>query len=437
MVLRLALLVLALLPATAHARTEAGVPLSTHFKGLAVAPTGQAWVSAEEGRTGLWGPVGPDGRPQWRAHPTGDGFVGLLSARSDGGAWLLADRRTALRLAPDGGAAAFGPLDVPFAEDDRFEVLGATATDGSFVLTGKLGRLLRVAQDGTVAAQRVALPRVRRGCFAVDMAAGPAGTVTVVDYRCRRLLTFTPSGEVSVIDLRSRRGEGWRFPTGVLPRPGGGFWFTARTIKGNDIRTVLGRADRRGARGQRQIPWSSELAAAPGGALWAPGSGECAVYRLRPGRVRRVPAPFPVRRIAFGPDGGAWLQGWSRLIHLSERELLAAGPPTHCDTRYPRIRFRDETVRHEPFYTRLLSIATLRREGLRFTSSERATLSGNFMFDGVPVYAHEVIRHAGGGATIPIPEEVLVAGDEVYMHAELRDASGNGVISSYPFTLVP
>jgi streptogramin lyase len=442
----LAVLIALAAVAPAEARDAMRLPLGSSFTGLAVAPTGQVWAAADTGRGGRWGRVGG----AWTSFPLDHGFLGMLSARPDGGAWMLADAQTVLRIDADGQAARFGPVEVPAQDSEYTDVTHhlATAGDGSLVLGGELGRFLRIAPDGTATARQVPVPPARRsGCFATGLDA-IGGDLVMADYRCSRLLTFTRAGEARTVDLRPPRGAGRRFPTGVLARPGGSLWYTAVTLRGAHVRSVIGRVAPDGTVTQHDAPdvRGQALTAAPDGTIWAPAAGACAVYRVRDGRVDRVPAPFLVKRLRFAPDGGAWLQGHSRLVRLRAAELEAPPRPRRCDTRSPRIRYPDAFDGPGRYDYRSLSLRLLRRRGLRVTSSEPATFAGELRIDDEVVHVHAVIRRPGGTAAARFPREVLDRLEErvrrerdveMYSHAPVWDPSGNGIVTGYPFTLVP
>jgi hypothetical protein len=345
-----------------------------------------------------------------------------------------------LRLSPGGGVARFGSLDVPFGHSEFTDVsvLGVTASDGSFVLAGQLGRFLRVGADGTATPQTAPIPRgFRGGCFAGGMAAASGGAVVLSDSPCGRLLTVTPAGAVTSVNLRTPAGTR-RWPAGVLARADGTIWFTAVKLVGRNIGEVIGRVAPDGTLTEFAAPSVAlaphPLVAAPDGSVWAAVASECMLYRVHDDVVTRVNAPFRVHGLQFEADGGAWLLGWTRLRHLSAAQL-AAERPRRCDTHPPRMRL--PTLEHDT-----VSLQRLRASGLRVTTSEPADLTGDVLLAGRRFYVHRVLRRA---TTIRFPRALLdraarrlAAGHrvEIIVNAILRDASGNGIAGPGPFRVV-
>lgn len=438
----LAIAVILAWPHAAAAETVARLPLGSHFASLAVASSGRAWVSAETARSGRWALINARGRTRWTSYPTTDGFIGALSARPDGGAWMLADLRTVLRIGPDEQASTLGPLDVPFSPDPHAARLLRTVSgsDGSFIVVDELGSILRVDPAGTAIRQEVHVPAPRRDgdCIYVDAAPGDGGVVALSDYRCWRIVVVGPFGVVRTIDLRPTHGR--RYPGGLVVGADGSLWFTAVTLRGARVRHVIGHVTSNGRVTQVPAPNATlgpaGFSPAPDGAVWAAIPRTCALYRVRADRVQRLNTPYPVRDIQFSPDGSAWLQGYSRLAHMTAEELAAADAPRRCDGRSPRMTF--------PMVERQqVSLRTLTRAGFRVRSNEPATLSGNISLGDRILTVHKVIRRAGATATLRFPRADLAAaasrlrqGATVELSIggmELRDASGNGVVSPQEF----
>jgi virginiamycin B lyase len=422
----------------ASANVDVRLPLGSQFNGLAVAPHGQVWVSGEGRRAGRWGRV-IRGRVQWQPSVALPGFLGAVAPRSDGGAWLLADRATVLRLDLGGAVGTFGSLAVPFGEDYPSVVTAASGDD--LVVAGSRGGVLRIAPDGR--AERLgSLPPGPNGreCLYADVAGTPDGAIALADYRCRRLLTVGPTGAVDVVDLRPRRGR--RYPGAVLVAHDGTLWFTAVTLRGANVGGVIGHVERDGT--IRQFPavdaaaGPEGFAQAPDGSVWADVSGGCAVYRVHRNRVARIRVPFPVRDIQFAPRGRVWLRGHTRLLRTTVTRLVAGLRARRCETRPPRISFpnADGPTR--------ITLRRLRRSGLRVRSSERATLRGDVLLGDDRVYVNEVIRRAPGVAVLRLPAAVLDRAAaalrsgrtvNLHMNAELRDRSGNGVVYGSAFAV--
>ena len=90
------------------------------------------------------------------------------------------------------------------------------------------------------------------------------------------------------------------------------------------------------------------------------------------GEVTSVAAPIPAHRVAFAPDGGLWLAGRARLVHLAPGAATGT-----CDATGPAVRFRSP---------RRMSLAALRRGGMRYSVLAPAQ-----------IWAHARYRARAGG----------------------------------------
>lgn len=331
------IIVVLVLAAPARAADVARVGLGSQIDELVAGSDGGAWVRITRGPRSVVGRAGPDGRFVTNAAPEP---LRALAIGPDGLAWLIGERRAILRSDTGGNLERVGafPVDEPPPGDL------AAGPDGTLWTPAHDGKAFgRVTREGVVSFTPFGAPCAGSGADAV--APAPDGSVWFADFVCHRLVRAAPDGTWSAIPVGDATAEL------LAPDATGGAWYASG-------RSIAHTGGARFVLPEEVEAEVSGLAVGPDGAAWA-ATGLCRLVRVTAaGELTLVPAPIGARHIAFGPNG-RWLASGARLVDGD----TATGA---CDDRGPDARVTP---------SRRISLAALRRRGVRFTVREPAHLN--------------------------------------------------------------
>jgi streptogramin lyase len=203
----------------------------------------------------------------------------------------------------------------------------ATGPDGALWAASALAeRLVRLMPDGPQSFTRFDVPSCPAPVYA-DMERASDGAMWIADIGCGRLIRIAPGGTPATFRIGAEASPGR-----LAADAAGGVWF-AETRE-----PVVGHVDSGGRVTRVQVRHGrtpTDVAVAPDGSAWF-AFRRCALGRLTAGgTLALLPAPIPVKRLAFDPAGGLWLASETRLVRTSTPELGGA-----CDDRRPRVRMR-------------------------------------------------------------------------------------------------
>jgi streptogramin lyase len=276
----------------------------------------------------------------------------------DGNAWFVAGTRL-LRADPRGAVAAAARLPEPGL--GRYAI--APGSDGTLWARGE--ELVRVTPDGAVEAGPSPLPECRADRPLPDwpitdgFVRGADGVLWAADWMCERLVRLAPAGPrvVRVPGLDSEL---------IAPDASGGLWFSAN--QGYSIAHVdaAGRVRTIPRTGDALHDATDVTGAPDGSAVFA--TGECKLVRVAPdGAVTIEQTPLPADRVAYDAQGALWLAAHTRVARLVPGEQIGA-----CDESGPSVRFRSPSR---------MSLAALRRDGVRFRMSARSAVTALATYD--------------------------------------------------------
>ena len=279
----------------------------------------------------------------------------------DGQMWFVAGPQV---LRTDVTGAIFTVASLPSLAFGRYAI--ATGPDATLWAIPQAGdRLVRVTAAGAVSSAPSGLPDCRPNTAPDDtpivdeLIRGVDGVLWVVDSGCQRLVRLASSGPlvvpVSTLDSRV-----------VAADAAGGLWFGAT---GDDY---IGHVDADGSIRSFRLPprsltGATDVAgAADGSAVYA--FGTCSLVRVTAGgSVATERSPIPADETAFDAQGGLWLAARVRVARLAPGETAGA-----CDRSGPAVRLRSP---------RRMSVAALRRDGLRYRVGARAFVVAQGFYD--------------------------------------------------------
>jgi hypothetical protein len=348
--LALAVALLAFAPA-AHAADVARAPLGWTFGELVAGTDGGAWVSMSRGESSVVGHTDAGGvfRTVKVDGPLLGGTLG-----PDGQAWFHAGLDRIVRVDSAARVTTLGP----FEADDSPGFSFVTGPDGAVwaptIISFKLARV-------TPAGEATFTPLKALDCgnpFSLlsDVARASDGAVWIAEFLCQRLIRVAPDGTAKTV------AEDFTGQSLVGDLAGGMFF-------GGDSPRYAGHID---ANGKKTYPGregesARDVALAPDGAAWF-ALGRCALARVTLTGAEIRPAPVPTSGLAFDPAGGLWLSSRRHLVHTTLDALNADG----CD---------ETPARLTAVTPRTISLAGLRRDGLRLRVSEPAEVQLDAIYD--------------------------------------------------------
>jgi streptogramin lyase len=386
------------------------VALGTTLGTVIAGPDGGAWVRVQRLRGAAIGRVTPDlaFRSAAVEEPLTDEHAAL---GPDGQAWFTAgsfvDRSDAA------GTVTRTQLSEPLGD------VMATGPDGTLWSVGD-GRLQRVTAQNALTSAPLPLPTCSEPSQPRAMQRASDGAVWVADAICSRLIRIAPDATSQTFTL-----PGEAAPFALAADNAGGMWFAQVGFP-----AWLGHIDASGAITRLRVSSPhgaiTDIAVNPVTGTPYLAFGDCALGRVSPGpgAVVFVPAPIPVRHLAFAADGSAWLASATRLV----KQASGTGPAT-CDDTPPKVHL-------SPAFRHSVTLAQL-RHGLRITVREPSTVTVTPFYgsgdDGAATL--KLLRSAHGGTVIfRVPaarikryQRDLKAGrkPEFSLYVEVADRDGN------------
>jgi len=375
-----AALLLAVVP-NASAAEIGRLGLGSQITGLVAGADG-AWIAAERSDgVPLIGRATGSGMSVTRAGATPE--AGTLGP--DGQAWFVSADRL-LRT----GAGALSPVaSLPALELGTYAI--ATGPDAAvWAMPLEADRLVRVTAAGVISSSPSGLPDCRPNrpddTPIVDALVRAAdGVIWVVDSGCGRLIRLALGGPrvIRIDGLDSRA---------VAADVSGGLWFGALGPK------YIGHVDAAGVVRRFPLPASAssvaaDVAGAPdGSAVYA--FDDCTLVRVTSaGAVSVERPPIPASAVAYDAQGTLWLAARTRIAQLAAGESAAT-----CDASGPTVRVRSP---------RRMSVATLRRDGIRYSVGTRAFVAAVGFF-------HRERREQERFRQGPQQQRVMAAGTHTY-----------------------
>lgn len=334
----------------AHAADVARAPLGWSINELVAGADGGAWVAMSQGDSAVVGHADAGGvfRTVKADGPLLGGTLG-----PDGQAWFHAGLDRIVRIDSAARLTTLGPFEGTDSPGFTF----VTGPDGTvWAPTIVSFKLARVTPTG----EATFTPLKALDCggpFSLsDVARASDGAVWIAELVCERLIRVAPDGTAKTV----ADGFTGRSIVGDLA---GGMWFVG------DVTGYAGHID---ATGTKTYPGSGDesardVAVAPDGAAWF-ALGRCALARVTASGAEIRPAPVPTSELAFDPAGGLWLSSRRHLVHTTVDALSADG----CDGTPPKVT---------AVTPRAISLAALRRDGLRVRVSEPAELQLDAIYD--------------------------------------------------------
>ena len=388
------------------------VALGTTLGTVIAGPDGGAWVRVQRPGGAAIGRVTPDLTFRTTAvdEPLTDEHAAL---GPDGQAWFTAgsfvDRSDAA------GTVTRTELSAPLGD------VIATGPDATLWSFGN-GMLQRVTAQNVLTSAPLALPTCSDPSQPRAMQRASDGAVWVADAICSRLIRIAPDATPQTFTL-----PGEAAPFALAADNAGGMWFAQVGVP-----AWLGHIDASGAISRLRVSSPhgaiTDIAFNPVTGTPYLAFGDCALGRVSPGpgAVVFVPAPIPVRHLAFASDGSAWLASATRLV--KQVPGISAGSTT-CDDTPPKVRL-------QPAFRHSITLAQL-RHGLRITVREPSTVTLTPFYgsgdDGAATL--KLVRSAHGGTvTFRVPaarikryQRALKAGrkPEFSLYVAVADRDGN------------